>query len=121
MSLSVNDRVIDISGLTSRQIYSDFVYSKYRAPSTQQYFTSKFGQNDIEWSKIYLIPHGTSIDTKTRIFPFKILNNVLYLNARLYKMGIVSSSKCSLCSESKVITTHLVSFRAKCLQIYGQL
>ena len=44
---------------------------------------------------------------KTRIFQFKILNNILYLNARLYKMGIVSSSKCSLCSDSKETTTHL--------------
>ena len=105
--LSVNDKVIDISSLTSRQIYGDLVYSKYRAPNAPQYFISKFGQNDIEWSQVYLIPHSTSIDMKTRIFQFKILNNILYLNARLYKMGSVSSSKCSLCSESNETTTHL--------------
>ena len=58
---------------------------------------------------LYLIPHRTSIDTKTRIFQFKILNNILYLTARLYKMGIVSSSKCSLCGESKETSTHLFS------------
>ena len=97
---SVNDKVIDISSLTCRQIY---VYSKYRASSAQQYFTSKFGRNDIESSQIYLIPHSTS----ARIFQFKILNNILYLNVRLYKMGTVSSSKCSLCSESKETTTRL--------------
>ena len=118
--LSVNDKVIDISSLTSRQIYGDFVYSKYRAPSAQQYFISKFGGNDIEWSQIYLIPHSRSIDMKTRIFQFKILNNILYLNARLYKMGIVSSSKCYLCSESNKTTTHLF-LSAECLQVYGQL
>ena len=105
--LTVNDKVIDISSLTSRQIYGDLVHSKYRAPSARQYFTNKFGRNDIEWSQIHLIPHRTPIDMKTRIFQFKILNNVLYLNARLYKMGIVSSSKCSLCSESKETTNHL--------------
>ena len=105
--LSANYKVIDISSLTSRQIYGDLVYSKYRAPSAQQYFIRKFGKNDIEWSQIYLIPHSTSIDMKTRIFLFKILNNILYLNARLYKIGIVSSSKCSLCSESNETTTHL--------------
>ena len=75
--LSVNDKVIDVSRLTSRQIYGDLVYSKYRAPSAQQYFISKFGRNDIEWSQIYLISHSTSIDMKTRIFQFKILNNIL--------------------------------------------
>ena len=105
--LSVNDKVIDISSLTSRQIYGDLVYLKYRAPSAQQYFMSKFGRNDIEWSQIYLIPHSTSINMKTRIFQFKILDNILYLNARLYKMIIASSSKCSLCSESNETTTHL--------------
>ena len=108
--LSVNDKVIDINSLTSRQIYGDLVYLKYRAPSTQQYFISKFGRNDIEWSQVYLIPHSTSIDMKTRIFQFKILNNILYLNARLYKMGIVSSPKCFLCSESNETTTHLFFF-----------
>ena len=51
--------------------------------------------------------HSTSIDMKTRIFQFKILNNILYSNARLHKMGIVSSSKCSLCSENNETTTHL--------------
>ena len=87
--------------------YGDLVYSKYRAPSAQQYFTSKFGRNDIQWSQIYLILRSTSTDMKTRIFQFKILNNILYLNARLYKMGIVSSSKCSPCSERKETTNHL--------------
>ena len=43
--LSVNDKVIDISRLTSRQIYSDLVHSKYRAPSAQQYFIKQV------WSK----------------------------------------------------------------------
>ena len=64
-------------------------------------------EDDIEWPQMYLIPHSISIDMKTRIFKFKILNNILYLNARLHKMGIVSSLKCSLCSESKETTTHL--------------
>ena len=105
--LSVKDKVIDISSLRFRQIDYDLVYSKYKAPSAQQYFTSKFGRNDIEWPQIYLIPHNISIEMKTRIFQFKIFNNILYLNARSYKMGIVSSSKCSLCSESEETTTHL--------------
>ena len=104
--LSVKDKVIDISSLTSRQIY-DLLHSKYKAPSAQKYFTSKLGPNNIEWSQVCLIPNGTLIDTKTRIFQYKILNNILYLNARLYKMDIVSSSKCSLCSKSKETTTHL--------------
>ena len=66
MFVSVNDKVNDISSLTSRQIHCDLVYSKYRAPSAQKHFTSKFGRNDIGWSQIYLIPNNTSVDMKTR-------------------------------------------------------
>ena len=56
------------------------------------------------------------MDTKTRIFQFKILNNILHLKARLDKMDVASSSKRFLCSESNESTTHLF-LSAQCLQI----
>ena len=32
-----------------------------------------------------------------RIFQYKLLNNVLYLNKKLFQFGIISQSKCSFC------------------------
>ena len=42
---------------------------------------------------IYRIP----LETKIRIFQYKLLNNVLYLNKKLFQFGIISQSKCSFC------------------------
>ena len=36
-------------------------------------------------------------DTATRMFQYKILNNILYLNKLLFKFKKVSTSSCSFC------------------------
>ena len=40
-----------------------------------------------------------AIDTGTRVFQYKILNNVLYLNKHLYKMKVVEGPLFSLCQK----------------------
>ena len=52
---------------------------------------------NIEWSFVYTLPRKVTIDTSTRIFQYKILSNILYLNNLLYKMTIAESPLCSLC------------------------
>ena len=47
-----------------------------------------------------------SIDTSTRIFQYKILNNILYLNNRLYKMTITEGPLCSLCGDDLETILH---------------
>ena len=48
------------------------------------------------WPKIYMLSSKCAIDTGTKVFQYKILNNVLYLNKHLYKMKVVESPLCSL-------------------------
>ena len=54
-------------------------------------------ESNIEWSLVYTLPKKVTTDTSTRIFQYKILNNILYLNNRLYKMTIAECPLCSLC------------------------
>ena len=49
------------------------------------------------WWLIYRIPHIATLKTKICIFQYKLLNNVLYLNKKLFQFGIISQSKCSFC------------------------
>ena len=44
------------------------------------------------------MPRRVTIDTNLRMFQYKILNNVLYLNETLVKFKIVSSLLCSFCN-----------------------
>ena len=48
--------------------------------------------------------HGTQ---KTRIFQFKIFNNVLYLNKQLHKINLSESPLCLLCHKEQETFLHL--------------
>ena len=61
---------------------------------------------NIEWNLVYILPRKVTIDICTRIFQCKILNNILYLNNRLYKMTIAESPLCSLCGNDTETILH---------------
>ena len=44
---------------------------------------------------IFSIPRIATFETKIRIFQYKLLSNVLYLNKKLFHFDITSQSKCS--------------------------
>ena len=46
-----------------------------------------------------MIPQKVTIDTTLRIFQFKILNNILYLNKKISKFDLNVSPLCSLCNQ----------------------
>ena len=64
----------------------------------QIYFKELFQNKESEWKYIYITPRPVTIDTSLRIFQYKLLNNVLYLNEKLFKFKIVSSPLCSFCN-----------------------
>ena len=55
------------------------------------------------------MPPYVTIDTNLRIFQYKILNSILYLNEKLFKFKIVYSRLCSFCnSENETLYTFLI-------------
>ena len=48
-------------------------------PTSQTYFESFF-ETALDWKEICLMPRMVTVDTFTRVFQYKIINNVLYLN-----------------------------------------
>ena len=50
-----------------------------------------------------------TVESKLRIFQYKLPNNILDLNDRFYKMGIVQTPLCSLCKQEKETVIHLLS------------
>ena len=55
------------------------------------------------------IPRMVTVESELRIFQYKVLNNILYLNDRLYKMGVVQSPLRSLCKHEKETVIYLFS------------
>ena len=56
-----------------------------------------------------------------RIFQHKILNNILYLNNRLYKFGHAESPMCSLCNSEIETMSHLFCHCSKTDQMWKSL
>ena len=77
-------------------------------PTAQRYFSNLFTlPDDFDWTKIYDLPRKTTIDTHLRMFQYKILNNVLYLNEKLFHFGPVDSEKCRFCFVSNETPIHI--------------
>ena len=70
---------------------------KYDKPTCHSYHEKNFDAYDFNWKLIYRIPRIATLETKIRIFQYKLLNNVLYLNNKLFHFGIISQPKCSFC------------------------
>ena len=70
---------------------------KYDKPTRQNYHDKKFDDYGLNWKLIYRIPRTATLEIKIRIFQYKLLNNVLCLNKKLFQFGIISQSKCSFC------------------------
>ena len=67
-----------------RELYALSIVLKDKLPTSQKYFCNIFPNLQVEWKKIYLLPRKVSNDTNLRMFQYKILNNILYLNKQLF-------------------------------------
>ena len=96
---------------SNRQIqYNVENFDKIHASSASVYFEKKLQpQDNTNWNHVFLLPRKVTIESKMRIFQYKILRNILFLNAKLFKMKIIDSPLCSLCREENGTTWHLFS------------
>ena len=60
-----------------------------------------------ESKEIYLLPRKVSIDTNLRMFQYRILNNILYLNKQLFIFNKKLNKLCSYCRLHDETTNHI--------------
>lgn len=86
-----NSRILSLNKITSKELYSILISKINNKPSSNLYFEYLFKDNSIEWKKIYMLPHITTNNTYLRSFQYKLLNNILYLNKKLFTFKIKAS------------------------------
>ena len=99
--------LIGIEKLNSRQLYSLLVYTHPFTPTSQKYLNELLKTDSFDWKQIYLLPRLVTLDSYSRSFQYKILNNVLYLNKKLFKFRQLTSPLCSFCKLSDETVLHL--------------
>ena len=102
-------KVVPILDFSSKQIYQIFLEkNKQVPPSAKQKLTDKYSDAVIEWEKVYCLPFCTSLESKIRVFQYKILNCIVYTNEKLYRFGLVDSPNCTFCQEDAESIEHLL-------------
>ena len=103
-------QIYSLSKCNSKELYPLQVSLNKTKTKSQIYFEKLFPNKEIKWKCIYLITRCVTSDNNLRIFQYKILNNVLYLNEGLLKLKIVSSSLFSFCNSENETPIHLFYF-----------
>ena len=80
----LKNTLIGIEKLNSRQLYSLLVYTHPFRSTSRKYFVELFKTDSSDCKQIYLLPHIITLESYSRSFQCKILNNILYLNETFY-------------------------------------
>lgn len=107
INLYLNDKFYSLETLDSKEVYS-FLISNTVTPTAQKYYEDKFNlQGTFNWPLAYQLPFLCSLETKLREFQYKVLNRILFTKSLLYKIKMVDSPLCSLCSMQDETIEHL--------------
>ena len=53
----------------------------------------------MDWKKIYSLPFVVTIETKIREFQYKLLNDIVFTNEKLFRFKMIDSPLCSFCKK----------------------
>ena len=96
--------------ITSKTAYQILLKSLVRPATVPSSLESSLQLTNADWKKIYTLPRLTTMESSLCSFQYKILNNVLFLNERLYKFNVVTSPLCSLCKVENESVSHLFCY-----------
>ena len=90
--------------IKSKHFYKILVDAKFETPVSNFRLQNKYNLTEQDIYRARKLAFQTSIDTKSREFQFKVINNILPLNYKLYKMGLLPSPQCTFgCPENETI------------------
>ena len=78
-------------------------------PTSQQCFKTFFPHLNLDWKLISLLPQILTKNTSLRAFQYKVLNNVLYFNHKLFQFQVSTTFLCSYCNKHDETVQHLFS------------
>ena len=100
-------RILTFEKLSSKELYSILITKFTNKPSTNVYFEKIFPNMKLDWRKIYILPRMTTVNTYLRSFQYKILNNILFLNKKLFVFRKKNTPLCSFCNKEEETPLHI--------------
>ena len=90
-----------------KSVYNILLRSVKTCPTSQKSIETLLNNYSINWPEVYMIPHKVTIETSLRVFQYKLLNNIIYLNKRIAKFDSAVNPLFSLCSQAPEDVVHL--------------
>ena len=75
----------------------------------------------MEWKKIYSLPFTVTTDTKIREFQYKLLNNIVFTNDKLFRFKMIDSPFCAFCQTEVESLEHLIFFHCNVTKTFWNL
>ena len=92
----------------SKDYYTLLVSRKALFPTIVSKLQNDFHFTLKEVKQFFTIPHSVALEAYVKAFQYKILNSILYANAKLYKIGFKTFEPCSFCSSEPETLYHLL-------------
>ena len=112
-----NNRIVAMEKLYSKEIYSLIISQNMGTPTSQQCFKTLFLHLNLDWKLIYLLPRTLTKST----FQYKVLNNELYLNHKLFQFTVSTTSLCSYCNQHDETAQHLFSTCNQAISLWTEI
>ena len=107
LQFKIGDRIFDPALSKSRDFYGLLISSKATESRGFIKLKSKFSIDDVEAKKAFSLIRSCICETYVQCFQFKILNDILFTNSRLAKIGVIQSDLCTFCSTCPETIDHL--------------
>ena len=107
LHLKIDNADVDLSSVISKSLYNAFKMAKQTPPPAQKRFQDEFPDVQFDWNSIYSLSFKVSLETKIREFQYKVLNNIVFTNEKLFKIKMTDSPQCTFCKNEIESLEHL--------------
>ena len=77
-----NNQIYSIGKLKANEFCSLSISLRNTVPTSQKYFEI-FPSLSFTWKDVYILPRIETINTRLRVFQYKVLNNALYIKKHI--------------------------------------
>ena len=107
LTTKFDHQIHSLNKLTGKELYLILVEGNTLKPAAQNHFENLFETSQFKWKNMYFLIRNTTLDTKPRMLQYKVLHNILCANEMLFKLGKVTSPRCSFCKLQDETVVHL--------------
>ena len=107
-SFPVHNNIFDVMKKKSKDYYSLLVVEKAQPLNIIHKRKSDFNLSDDHLREFFLLPHSVALESYVKAFQYKVLNNILYTNKKLFKIGYRTDNVRTFCEATPETLYHIL-------------